>query len=301
MTENEFILQDRLNVIRDTIAKYGEENFYISFSGGKDSTVLHHLIDMSIPGNKIPRVFDDTGIEYNLVREFVREREREDNRFVEIRPLKNIKETLERVGYPFKSKEHSQKVYEYQVTHIVRPYIQRYIDGVQKNGEKKYFQCPDILKYQFTTDFKLKVSHLCCKELKKKPLDKWRDENGKSISITGMMRSEGGQRANIDCIHFKDGKVTKFHPLAKVTKDWEEWFIKEYDIKLCKLYYEPYNFEREGCKGCPFSINLLEQLQTMEKYFPAERKQCEIIWKPVYDEYRRLGYRLKKEEQMKLF
>ena len=76
MTENEFILQDRLNVIRDTIAKYGEENFYISFSGGKDSTVLHHLIDMAIPGNKIPRVFDDTGIEYNLVREFVRERER---------------------------------------------------------------------------------------------------------------------------------------------------------------------------------------------------------------------------------
>lgn len=77
MNENEFILQDRLGVIRDTIHKYGEENFYISFSGGKDSTVLHHLIDMAIPGNKIPRVFDDTGIEYNLVREFVRERERE--------------------------------------------------------------------------------------------------------------------------------------------------------------------------------------------------------------------------------
>lgn len=35
-----------------------------------------------------------------------------------------------------------------------------------------------------------------------------------------------------------------------------------------------------------------------------ERKQCEIIWKPVYDEYRRLGYRLKKNEkykQMSLF
>lgn len=36
MNENEFILQDRLGVIRDTIHKYGEENFYISFSGGKD-------------------------------------------------------------------------------------------------------------------------------------------------------------------------------------------------------------------------------------------------------------------------
>lgn len=65
MTENDFILFDRIEVIKKTIEKYGEENFYISFSGGKDSTVLHHLIDEAIPGNKIPRVFMNTGIEYN--------------------------------------------------------------------------------------------------------------------------------------------------------------------------------------------------------------------------------------------
>ena len=34
---------------------------------------------------------------------------------------------------------------------------------------------------------------------------------------------------------------------------------------------------------------------------PNERKQCEYIWKPVYEEYRRLGYRLKKVEKIKLF
>ena len=299
MTENEFILQDRLGVIRDTVNKYGEENFYLSFSGGKDSTVVHHLLDMALPENRIPRVFDDTGIEYNLVREFVQGIN--DDRFVTVRPKKNIRETLEKVGYPFKSKEHSQRVSEYQAKHEIRPYLQRYIDGVQKNGEKKFFQCPDILKYQFTTDFKLKVSHLCCKELKKKPLDEWKKKNGKTITITGMMRGEGGQRANIDCIHFKDGKVNKFHPLAKVTKEWEEWFIKEYNIQLCKLYYEPYNFDREGCKGCPFNLYLQRELTTLEKYFPAERKQCEYIWQPVYEEYRRLGYRLKAEEQTKLF
>ena len=39
----------------------------------------------------------------------------------------------------------------------------------------------------------------------------------------------------------------------------------------------------------------------MELYLPAERKQCEIIWKPIYDEYRRIGYRLKQDEQLKLF
>lgn len=34
---------------------------------------------------------------------------------------------------------------------------------------------------------------------------------------------------------------------------------------------------------------------------PNERKQCEYIWQPVYAEYRRLGYRLKKVEKIKLF
>ena len=62
--DNELLLIDRLGVIRDTINSYGEENFYLSFSGGKDSTVLHHLLDMALPGNKIPRVFINTGIEY---------------------------------------------------------------------------------------------------------------------------------------------------------------------------------------------------------------------------------------------
>ena len=95
--------------------------------------------------------------------------------------------------------------------------------------------------------------------------------------------------------------IKRFNPLIKVNDEWEEWFIQEYNIELCSLYYEPYNFVRTGCKGCPFSLNLQNDLETMERYFPAERKQCEIIWKPVYDEYRRLGYRLKKGEQLKLF
>lgn len=73
---NEFLLQDRIQKIQQIIRKYGEENFYISFSGGKDSTVLSALVDMAIPNNKIPRVYVNTGIEYRLILDFV-ERERE--------------------------------------------------------------------------------------------------------------------------------------------------------------------------------------------------------------------------------
>lgn len=73
---NEFLLQDRIQKIQQIIRKYGEENFYISFSGGKDSTVLSALIDLALPNNKIPRVYANTGIEYRLIVDFV-ERERE--------------------------------------------------------------------------------------------------------------------------------------------------------------------------------------------------------------------------------
>ena len=72
-------------------------------------------------------------------------------------------------------------------------------------------------------------------------------------------------------------------------------------MQLCKLYYPPYNFKRTGCAGCPYALDLQEQLEVMEKYLPNQRRQCELIWKPVYEEYRRIGYRLKKYDQTKLF
>lgn len=298
MTENEFLLQDRLGVIRDTINKYGEENFYISFSGGKDSTVVHHLVDMALPDNQIPRVYSNTGIEYNKVVEFVREREREDKRFVVIYPAKNIKKMLEEVGYPFKSKEHSCKLGLWQRGSRSMS-VMRYIN---KETRSTKFSCPDILDYQFKEGVPFKVSEFCCHELKKKPFKKYQKESGKHITITGMMREEGGERAHISCIVTRNSKVVKFHPLAKVDAKWEDWFINEYNVKLCDLYYPPYNFKRTGCKGCPFSLDLAEQLAIMDRYgMENERKQCEFIWQPVYSEYRRIGYRLKNEEQTKLF
>jgi len=69
--DNEFLLMDRIQKIQQVINEYGEENFYLSFSGGKDSTVLSALLDMAIPDNTIPRVYANTGIEYRLILDFV--------------------------------------------------------------------------------------------------------------------------------------------------------------------------------------------------------------------------------------
>lgn len=320
----EIQLFDRIEKIKSINEQYDlENNSYISFSGGKDSTILHYLIDMALPNNRIPRVFINTGIEYSDIVNFVKELASKDNRFVIIKPTKNIKQTLDEYGYPFKSKQHSHNVAIYQrnkelVDNFVNNDIEeseqmprgtksviKYIKGIRfnKDGQKyemSNFSCPKKLQYQFDKTFTLNISDLCCYKLKKEPIDKWQKENNKTITITGMRKDEGGNRTNLSCIITdKNKNVIKFHPLSVISDLWCEWFIKEYEICLCKLYYPPYNFVRTGCKGCPFSLTLQDQLDTMEIYLPKEKEQCERIWQPVYEEYRRLSYRLRKQGSTK--
>ncbi len=296
--DNELILFDRLEVIRKTIEKYGIDNFYLSFSGGKDSTVVSALLDLAIPDNKIPRVFINTGIEYSKIVEFVKEKASQDDRFILLKPTKNIKEILEKYGYPFKSKSHSHFLAIYQKSGLGTA-VNNYLKGYERYN---IFKCPEKLKYQFTDSFDIKISEKCCFKLKKEPIAKWQKANNKPITMTGMRGAEGGARSLITCIITdKDKNLVKFHPLAPTTDEWENWFIDKYQVKLCDLYYPPYNFTRTGCKGCPYSLTLQKDLETMEQYLPNERRQCEIIWKPIYEEYRRINYRLKKAEERKLF
>ena len=294
----ELTLFDRLNVIRDVNKQHDlEHNAYLSFSGGKDSTILHYLLDMALPNNRIPRVFINTGIEYNDIVAFVKELAKQDDRFVILKPSVPIKPMLEKFGYPFKSKEHTLRVEQFNRGTNAK-FIQKYLGKTDYKGK---YMCPKILLYQFEEKGKYNYSNLCCQKLKKEPIHKWQKENKKTITLTGMRADEGGNRQRLGCIitDSRTKKVVKFHPLIKVNDEWENEFVEHENIKLCKLYYPPYNFARTGCKGCPFALTLAEQLETMAKYLPNERKQCEVIWKPVYDEYRRLNYRL--SNQMSIF
>lgn len=293
---NELILYDRIDHIKNTLNK-NIDNTYISFSGGKDSTILHYLIDIAIPNNDIPRVFINTGIEYNDIVNFVKDLQKNDDRIIIINSGINIKNMLETYGYPFKSKEHSKKLDLYQHGSSSE-WITNYLD----EHKISKFKCPKVLRYQFNKNYNIKISDKCCQKLKKDVLHNYEKNNNKKCGITGMRNSEGGQRANLNCILLdKKGNLKRYHPLAKVTDEWCEWFIEKYNIKLCKLYYEPFNFKRTGCKGCPFSLDLQKQLDIMEKYLPQELLQCEKIWEVVYKDYRAHNYRLKNKKQLELF
>ena len=292
---NEFILQDRLQKIRQIISQYGENNFAISFSGGKDSTVLSALVDMAVPGNAIPRVFADTGIELKMIRDFVVEKQKNDGRVVIIKPSVPIKKMLENDGYPFKSKGHSKFLDRYQRIGRCDSVVQYLGEREDKKPWSSIKSCPQKLRYQF----KMRISDNCCIRMKEEPLTNWQKEHGKPYAIVGLMREEGGRRDSATCLSFRGGKLKVFQPMVSITKEWEEWFIKEFEVQICDIYKHPFNFTRTGCKGCPFALKLQNELDTLEKFFPTERKQCEAIWKPVYEEYRRLGYRLKEIEKGK--
>ena len=91
--------------IRQWVEHYGKDHVYVSFSGGKDSTVLLHIAREMYPD--IHAVYIDTSLEYPEVRQFALSQEN-----IEVlKPKLNFRETVVRYGYPIFSKEICETVY----------------------------------------------------------------------------------------------------------------------------------------------------------------------------------------------
>lgn len=90
--------------IRQWVDEYGIDGVYVSFSGGKDSTVLLHIVRKIFPD--IKAVFVDTGLEYPEIRQFVSHFENVDC----LKPKFTFRQVIEKYGYPFISKEVSECV-----------------------------------------------------------------------------------------------------------------------------------------------------------------------------------------------
>ena len=90
--------------IRQWVNEFGEDGVYISFSGGKDSTVLLDIVRKMYPG--IKAVYVDTGLEYPEIKQFVKGFDDVDI----IRPDMVFKDVITKHGYPMISKEVSECV-----------------------------------------------------------------------------------------------------------------------------------------------------------------------------------------------
>lgn len=86
--------------IREWVDWWGKDHVYVSFSGGKDSTVLLHIV-REMYGDEIPAVFVNTGLEYPEIQRAVRSYPN----VVILTPEMNFREVLSQYGYPVISKE----------------------------------------------------------------------------------------------------------------------------------------------------------------------------------------------------
>ena len=133
-----------------------DDDCYISFSGGKDSTVLVDIVYNKMGRTDIPLVFVDTGLEYPEIREFVKSY---GDLVTWLRPEMNFRQVIEKYGYPFISKE-----------------VSRSVSDVRKLGDncyaKKLFDQSESLyskvKWKFLIDAPFNISNKCCDQMKKK-------------------------------------------------------------------------------------------------------------------------------------
>lgn len=91
--------------IRQWVNEYGEEGVYVSFSGGKDSTVLLDLVRKEYPN--VTALFSNTGLEYPEIQKFVRKYDNVQVVFPEMR----FTDVITEYGYPLISKEVAETIH----------------------------------------------------------------------------------------------------------------------------------------------------------------------------------------------
>lgn len=236
-----------------------EGGVYVSFSGGKDSTVLLDIVRKMYP--QVPAVFVDTGLEFPEIREFVKQ----VPNVVWVKPEMNFKAVVQTYGYPLISKDVSQSIYE--ARRKQGGYADRKFDP-NSEYSKKYNGGFSVAKWKWLRDSDIPISHKCCDILKKKPAKKYEKESGNK-PMTATMACESQLRVGAWLQHGCNAFDAK-RPISQPMSFWTEQdvmeYIKHYNLAYASVYgdivadkhgqYHTTGYQRTGCVFCGFGCHL---------------------------------------------
>lgn len=275
---------------------------YVSFSGGKDSTVLLHIARELYPD--IEAVFVDTGLEYPEVRQHVKSF---DN-VIFLRPKMRFDEVIKKYGYPVISKDVSQTVYYARIKNS--KWAWRKLNGLNtKTGEPSTYT-ERYKKYKVLTEVDFNCSNFCCLIMKEAP---FREISKSKKPIVGIMASESVRRLDAwiktGCNAF-DSKQPLSKPMSFWTNQDVLQFLKSRNIPIASVYgdivykgddgmlYEnsicggnlcTTGCQRTGCMFCAFGAHLEEESRfvRLKQTHPKHYKYCmdggeyvNGIWRP---------------------
>lgn len=247
----------------------------VSFSGGKDSTVLLKIVRSLFPDVKA--AFVDTGLEYPEIREFVKTIDNVDW----IRPKMSFKQVLDKYGYPVISKKIAMNISRYQNTKSDLQRKLRAVGGINPtSGKVQHRSIP--IQYQWLLTAPFKVSDACCDIMKKNPLKAYQKKNN-LFPLVGTMASDSRIRREM---WLKNGcnafslKTPQSTPLAFWTTDdiWE--FMRTYNIQYSSIY--DMGEKRTGCMFCLFGCQFddeggRQRFDRMKLSHPKQYAVCEKL------------------------
>lgn len=266
-------LEDKLNFAIRCIDRTFTKpvKWYLSYSGGNDSTVLSYICVELLQWN-IPHIMSNTRLEYPETMRNVRTwkqwlAERDTELFI-ARPTKLPYEVWQRHGLPLFSKELASK------------YRQWFETGNDKH--LRTVPAPLIPVFHELRNAGIKVSEKCCDEMKKKPLKTLAATLGLQGTITGSRAQESNARRlaylQRGALYFSNRNNQWIcNPLVHWSHDDIAEFQRQHGIKLEQIDTAT---GRSGCRACGFGC-LLEQHAGRETSFQALHRSCPKLWETV--------------------
>lgn len=279
-------LERKIQVTQTRIIEWYQKfngQVYVSFSGGKDSTVLLDIARRIYPD--IEAVFINTGLEYPEVRQFALSKEN----VTALRPEMDFRTVIKTYGYPIISKE-----------------VARYIDVARRNPngrvaqkfivgnehDVKYGGRFSVIKWSTLKDSDIPISHMCCQIMKKNPSKRFEKRTGK-VPILATMASESRLRENAwmknGCNAFDVARPTS-QPMSFWTEQDVLRYIKEYNIPYASVYgdiVEDKNgklrttmCDRTGCVFCGFGCHLEKEPNRFQRLKITHPKLWNYCMKP---------------------